>query len=170
MGRQRRRKNKGDILIDLTSLLDVIFILLMIVLCNQQNETSEMQVQQEEAIKLSEQAKVQLQLYSDQMDTVDDFCMVSVNASYEPNNITTRHISIQIKGKETITLDMRGNSTNESLDKLEEILRDYIESNAGKPIILSLNERDENILYRDEKAIQDIFNELKVHSTDVYIK
>lgn len=170
MRRQRRRKNKGDILIDLTSLLDVIFILLMIVLCNQQNETSKMQVQQEEAIKISEQAKVQLQLYTDQMDTADNFGMVSVNASYEPNNITTRHISIQIKGEEIITLDMRGNSTKEPLGKLEEILRDYIDSNAGKPIILSLNERDENILYRDEKAIQDIFNELKVYSTDVYIK
>lgn len=53
---------------------------------------------------------------------------------------------------------------------LEATLKEYIDANAGKPIILSLNENDERILYRDEKAIQNIFHRLKDYSEDVYIK
>lgn len=170
MRRQRKRKYRGDILIDLTSLLDVIFIVLMIVLCNQQNATNEVLAQQEEAVQLSEQAKAQLWLYSDQMDTVDQFCMVSINARYDPNNVTTRHIYVQKNGKDIEQIDLRGNNTDEQFDRLEELLKEYIESNEDKPIIFSLNEGDESILYRDEKAIQKIFDDLKNSSKDVYIK
>ena len=59
---RKRRHNQGDILIDLTSLLDVVFIILLVVICNQQKITSEVQTQQAEAAELSEQADVQLQL------------------------------------------------------------------------------------------------------------
>lgn len=170
MKRQRESKNRGDILIDLTSLLDVIFILLMIVLCNHQNATNEVLAQQEEAVQLTEQAKAQLQLCADQLDTVDTFCLVSINARYEPNNVTTRHVYVQINGKNIEQIDLRGNNTKEQFDQLEERLKDYIESNEGKPIIFSLNEGDESILYRDEKAIQKIFDDLKNSSKDVYIK
>ena len=167
---RRKQHNKGNILIDLTSLLDVIFIILLIVICNQQNATAKEQAREAEASDLSEQAKVQLQLYTDQMDTVNNFCLVSVNARYESDNVTVRHISIQKKGEDIEEIDMIGTNTKEALDELETSLKRYIDSNVGKPIILSLNENDENILYRDEKAIQKIFNELKEYSEDVYIK
>lgn len=112
---RRKRHNKGDILIDLTSLLDVIFIILLIVICNQRNVTSEVLAQQAEAAELAEQAEAQMQLYSDQMESVNHFCLVSVNARYEPENVTTRHVLIQKKGEELEEIDLIGNNTKESL-------------------------------------------------------
>lgn len=167
---RRKRYNKGDILIDLTSLLDVIFIILLIVVCNQQNVTREVEVQQAEAAELAQQAEVQLQLYTDQMESASDFCLVSVNARYEADNVTVRHVFIQKKGEEIEEIDLIGNNTKESLEQIKSVLQEYVDVNAGKPIIFSLNERDEHILYRDEKAIQDIFNQLREYSEDVYIK
>lgn len=167
---RRKRHNRGDILIDLTSLLDVIFIILLIVICNQQNITNKTQAQQKEASELIEQAESQLQLYNDQMESVDYLCIVSVNARYEPDNVTARHISVQKKGEDVEVIDMIGNNTEEPLQKLQMMLEEYIDAHQGKPLILSLNENDEKILYRDEKAIQKIFNELKAGSEDVYIK
>lgn len=170
MRRQRKRHNKRNIFIDLTSLLDVVFIFLMIVLCNQQNETREAQAKNIEASEIMEQAKVQLELYTDQMDSVDNLCLVSVYARYEPDNITKRHLSIKRKGEEIEEIEMMGNNTKEALETLESNLRAYIELNKEKPIILSLNEKDENILYRDEKEILKIFDKLKQELKNVYIK
>ena len=161
---RRKRQNKGDILVDLTSLLDIIFIILLIVICNQWNETSE-------AEKVTEQAETQLQLYTDQMDTVDSFCIASLNARYEQGNVKKRHICIKKNGEDPIEeFDMIGNNTEEPLNKLKESLKKYIVSNEEKPIILSLNENDENILYRDERAILNIFDELKDEYKNVYLK
>ena len=47
-----KRRNRSDILIDLTSLLDVIFIILLIVVCNQKNLTNV--VAQEKAVATEE--------------------------------------------------------------------------------------------------------------------
>ncbi len=170
MRRQRRQRNKRDILIDLTSLLDVVFIFLMVVLYNQQNETREAQAKNIEASEIMEQAKVQLELYTDQMDSVDNLCLVSVYARYEPDNITQRHLSIQKKGEEIEEIELIGNNTKEAFDTLQSSLRAYIELNKEKPVILSLNEKDENILYRDEKEILIIFDKLKHELNNVYIK
>lgn len=173
MRRQQRRHNKRYILIDLTSLLDVVFIFLMIILCNQQNVTNEVQVQKAEAFELTEQAKIQLELYTDQLDSIDNLCLVSVNAKYASNNITTRHITILKSGENPEmfeSIEMKGNHTAETLKTLESNLRSYIESNKEKPVILSLNEKDENILYRDEKEILKIFDTLKQEFPNVYKK
>ena len=167
---RKRRHNQGDILIDLTSLLDVVFIILLVVICNQQKITSEVQTQQAEAAELSERADVQLQLYQDQMNMMDNLCLVSVNARYESENVTVRHVYIQKKGEELEEIDFIGKQTAESLQKIKSSLEEYIQSHPGNPVILSLNENDEKILYRDEKAIQTIFNDLKRDFENVYIK
>ena len=167
---RQKHHNKGDILIDLTSLLDVIFIILLIVICNQQNVTNEVQAQQTEALELKKQAEAQLQLYADQMDTVDNLYMVSVIAKYDQNNVTMRHIYIQKKGEGNEEINLIGNNTREPFLNLKTSLEEYINLHAGNPIILSLNDNDEEILYRDEKAILYIFNELKASSNDVFIK
>ena len=46
--------------------------------------------------------------------------------------------------------------------QLSQLLTDYIDGNPEKMVVLSLNENDEDILYRDEKRIQDIFTDLLV--------
>ena len=47
----KKRKNRSNIIIDLTSLLDVVFILLLIILCNFRNNDYALREDQQEAQK-----------------------------------------------------------------------------------------------------------------------
>ena len=64
--RKRRKGLKNDIIIDLTSLLDVMFIILLVVLCGQSTITedlSEAQAKAEYAIKQAEEENEKLREY-----------------------------------------------------------------------------------------------------------
>ena len=65
---------------------------------------------------------------------------------------------------------MYADNTSVAYGDFEQFLSEFIESNADKPVLLSLNEGDENILYRDEMRIMEIFNGLSDRYDNVYIK
>ena len=75
--KKRRHRAKSDILIDLTSLLDVIFIVLLVVLGRQMTLNDERQEQinaektAEESMAEAESAKAEYLLYLDQLETED---------------------------------------------------------------------------------------------------
>ena len=251
-----KRHSNRDILIDLTSLLDVIFIILLVVFANQRNVTNikqneqveaqilleqhdaeateaqaelleqidelkaqsdareaeadkqldiaqaalseseeqmslklaelqaenddklaEMQAQTDEQLARlqseTEKANAQYALYSDRIDTMDNLnryvWAVSVYADYEPATVTERHIRVLRDGEEIEQFDLVGNDTKEAFAQFKQCLEDYIDRNSNRPVILSLNENDEHILYRDEQAILQIFNELSDYG-NVYLK
>ncbi len=191
----RQRYNKGDILIDLTSLLDVVFIVLAIVLCNQQYqtktlETAEEQLMQErdsieqkqnemnererQVAEREEAADSQYVLYKDQLDMKEDLqqyvLTVSVNVGYVTPDMKERNINILLCGEENPeTFHLKGENTEE-LNTFEEKLKKCIEGNDDKPVILSLNEDEEKILWRDEKRIKEIFEKLGNNYDNVYEK
>lgn len=178
---KRRHRAKSDILIDLTSLLDVIFIILLVVIFRQQTLTEKHldQVDNansvlEEANDLSEEARAKYELYMDQLETADQLNQyvwaVSVYASYHSDNITERHIRILREGEEIETFDLRGTNVADSLKQFRETLENYVKEHGDQPVILSLNEKDENILYRDEKEIRKIFDYLSEEYENVFIK
>ena len=171
---RKRHRKKSDILIDLTSLLDVIFIILLVVICREQKLSVDQREQTENLTELEEQARIKYELYMDQLDTADgenDYLLqASVNASYNPEDIIRREVSILLKGEEEPkTFEILGQE-NKKMDELRDMLKEYVENNPDKPVILSLNEGDERILYRDEKAIKKIFEELSSEYRNVYIK
>ena len=61
-------------------------------------------------------------------------------------------------------------STPSFLKQFRAAVEAYIAANEESPIILSLNEGDEKILYRDEKAIMKIFSELSMEHDNVFVK
>ena len=141
-----KRDNIGDILIDLTSLLDVIFIVLLVVLCS--GQISSRQVAEEKIAMEKKEAEVDQKesLYRQQLDTAEELqqyvMIISVDASYDPSNIKERNIEVLISGNmEPDLFQLVGENTKEPLEQLEERLHTCIEENADKHIILSLKDR-----------------------------
>ena len=161
----RRRKKNKDVLIDLTSLLDVIFIVLLVVVCQLQNIEQKTSQAEQDATKAQQDARMEKELYDDQIDSIknlsDYLVLISVNSHFE-SDLKTRHIDLLCSDKTVETpqiSDLQGMSVEKGYGELREFIQKYISENTSKTIILSLNENDEDILYRDEKAIKKIFND-----------
>ncbi|MBP5264290.1 MAG: hypothetical protein J6Z33_07965 [Lachnospiraceae bacterium] len=180
---KRRHRAKSDILIDLTSLLDVIFIVLLVVIGRQMNLTDQQAEQVkagiavEEATAQAEVAHAKYSLYLDQLDTADTLnqmvCALTVYCYYSENDVTERYVEILRKGDaEPTMITMRGENVSAALQSVKNAIIEYVQDNHEFPVILSLNEGDERILYRDEKAIKKIFEELSVSADypNVYVK
>lgn len=162
---KKQRSGRGDVLIDLTSLLDVIFIILLVVLCHGQLSSQQVRDEKIQVEKKMTEVDKKDSLYSQQLDTIDELqqyvMIVSVDASYDPSNIKERTVTVLISGSsEPEQFFLSGEDTKETLEQLEEKLKACIEENEDKQIILSLNENDDRILYRDETAIIKIFENL----------
>ena len=178
---KRRHRAKSDILIDLTSLLDVIFIVLLVVIARQQTLTEKTKdqvnsagevLEQAEALALEAQAKYEL--YMDQLEMADQLNQyvfaVSVYASYSSEDVTHRTIRILREGEEIQAFELRGEKTDDKIAAFKTAMEDYIAAHPDQPVILSLNENDEKILYRDEKAIQSVFQDLIRRYDNVFVR
>ena len=100
-------------------------------------------------------------------------CAISVYCYFEENDVTERHIEILRKGsdKAILTFDLhgKGKDVDDAYSQFETALRDYVSANAEFPVILSLNENDEKILYRDQEKIKGIFDKLMQEQDNVYV-
>lgn len=172
---QRRRKGtKRDVLIDLTSLLDVMFIILLVVLWGQQNKNEDLIKMQAEAEQAKAQAEAQYKLYEEQTEIADVVNQMvwaaSVVVPYEENDVTKRTILVLKEGQEIESFALSGNNVAASLAAFRECLVTYIVANKDKPVILSLNDNDDNILYRDEVMVTELFVELAKEYPNVYLR
>lgn len=171
---RKKRRSKGEIIIDLTSLLDVIFIILLVVLCGQQVNNKNLNDEQKKVENENKQAAEQKELYEDMISTEDDLHKLvwaaSISVPYDKNEITKREIKVLVEGEEIESFALVGNNVDESIEDFRSTLVNYIESHQKEPVILSLNENDDSILYRDEKRIREIINELMSSNNNVYIK
>lgn len=171
---RRRRKRNNDLVIDLTSLLDVIFILLLVILCGEQIAKEEYITREQQATEKVQEAEAAKGLYDDQMEIRDNInnyvCAISVYSDYNPDQITVRKVRVLKENEEIESFDLIGADTKDGYEALTQCLTEYITANEAQPVILSLNEGDEKILYRDEKAIRQIFEQLSDEYGNVYIK
>lgn len=176
----RRKHSKSDIVIDLTSLLDVIFIFLLVFLLNQQSyerkiveQTQRLESQIAQAEAQSEEAQSLMSLYYDQQDSLGKgdlyFLPISVDSSYNESRISERTVRILVRGEQVQEFKISGKETNSQFEAVKKYLSEKI-AGSDLPVLLSLNEQDERILYRDEKAIKAIFSELRDEYTNVFEK
>ncbi|WP_029322019.1 hypothetical protein [Butyrivibrio sp. AE3004] len=162
----KRRRNKSNILIDLTSLLDVVFIVLLVVMCQLQ-DTKNTYAAKEKSVQQQENDLKELKkLYSDQIESLgsvsDYVSYITVNAQYD-EDLVTRHITILNSDKQSEIPEisqLKGLRVEDGYEELSEYLRTYVAENSERVVVLSFNENDEDILYRDEKRIKDIFTQL----------
>lgn len=172
--RRTRKSSKGDVLIDLTSLLDVIFIILLIVMWGQSTVETSLKQAQEEAEAAKTQTTAQQKLYEQQLEIADNINQyvfaVSVVVPYDKEDVTQRTIQILKEGEEIESFELVGNNVTEAIEAFKKSLVGYIEKNKARPVILALNENDDNILYRDEVMVTEFFLELTKEYSNVYIR
>lgn len=171
---RKRRKSKLGVLIDLTSLLDVIFIILMIVVSNQMKQSQDLKEYQNNVKQLQDSVEVEKRVYQDQVDTVENLneyvWTISVNASFDVDTITNRTIRMVKNAEDAEEFQLVGANVSEAMNRFEQRLREHIEESRDAFVLLSLNEKDERILYRDEQAILRIFEELLEEYPSVHVK
>ena len=171
----RNKKNRTDILIDVTSLLDVVFIILLIVITQISGSQTGLEAREAKAEEAMREAKTQQEIYRDQLDSqgkVNDYIeFISVVSTYDPDTLTDRDITMHFSAEdEEETFTLKGEAVDEVYEEFTDSLTGYIGGHPDKVIVLSLNEGDEDILYRDEKRIQDIFTDLSSSDPNVRIK
>ena len=163
------RGSKNDVIVDLTSLLDVMFIILLVVLCGQSTITEDLSETQSRAEYAISQAKEEKWLYEEQQEIVNNVWAVSIMVPYDENEVIKRQIRFLIRGEEIKSIDLVGNDVSVAMNEFKECLVGYIEQNKDMPVILSLNENDDYILYRDEVMVNNIFDELVKAYSNVYV-
>ena len=183
-----KRFRKNDIVIDLTSLLDVIFIVLLIVMCGQQllsdttrEAAAEAEALQQEADETLREASALQQYYekhSDAYENTEKYVkFIDVVAYFDSSvRITDRTIIVSsgMEGENPVTQFAVTAATEESdYKQFQDYLTSLIapgEDGETVPVILSLNRNDDNILYRDEVAISNLFTYLSEQYDNVFVR
>ena len=165
----RREHLHNNILLDLTPLLDVIFIILLIFVSQtillKKTSAGEAQRLQDEY----KEAKKEYDLRNEMID--DYYTFVTVISTYDEENPENREIRISRDPNEAdqiITLN--GSDVEQEYSEFEECLKGYIDPGREAPIVFSLNQGDERILYRDENRIRETVEKLQNSNNNVYFK
>ena len=171
---RKKRNSRNDIIIDLTSLLDVIFIILIVVMVDQKIEGDKIPQEHDDFHTAKAEYENATELYQDLIDTEKNidkyFWSVSIIVPIEPNEIHKRTIWLKSVDGEDEKFELIGSEVDDALKEFKESLERSIRKHSDKPVLLSLNENDEKILYRDEKAIKKILDELSRNYKNVFIK
>lgn len=166
---RREHLHNNNILLDLTPLLDVIFIILLIFVSQtillKKTSAGEAQRLQDEYTE----AKKEYDLRNEMID--DYYTFVTVISTYDEDNPENREIRISRDPNEAdqiITLN--GSDVEQEYSEFEECLKGYIDPGREAPIVFSLNQGDERILYRDENRIRETVEKLQNSNNNVYFK
>ena len=185
----RKRNSRTDFVIDLTSLLDVIFIVLLIVMCGQQllsDDTKEAEAKaeamQEAADASMREADALADYYRQHSEAIENtekyVRFVDVVAYFDSSTrISDRTVIVTAgieEGNELVKIPVTAANEKEGYEQLQNYLTAIIaeaqEEGGSIPVILSLNRGDENILDRDETAISNIFEYLETQYDNVYTR
>ncbi len=187
--RNKNRRSIGHILIDLTPLLDVVFILLFVVIAstsisskNDIAKLKEREAQLEEWGKQLDGRETELARQEDEsntrvetmFDSFEDFnnvldfvCLVEINEYVNATDRSQRKIFVKFMQDGDVTsqpseYELNKNNLRESFEQIKSDVLQVKE--VDKPILVKI--KYENMLYRDEKAIEELFKEID----GVYLK
>ena len=179
--KMRLGKNKsiGQFIIDLTPLLDVVFILLIVVLSFQDaysadadNKISEAQQIESDANDLVSKTESKDATISEQLDTyanLNDYVnIVTIYADYQPSNRKYRTIYLAINDTDVKEISLNPSNGDVAWSECEETIKQCLEDNLGVPTIYAI--KNEKMLYRDEQMIIKMFSELSSSYDNIYLK
>ena len=168
--KRRNRRQGPDI--DLTPLLDVIFIVLMVVMCQQsltsnaEKETiTELENNMEVVEAENEIMKTQLDNYENETQLV---AYITLKADYEKNNPKTRHIRLAYNDESVIEdIVITPDTQVQAYDQFVQEISTFVESKEGVPVLLTLE--DEGILYRDHVRLEKEIARLQETYSNLYL-
>lgn len=165
-------RNRTGISLDMTPLLDVIFIVLMVVLCHQtmdaqttQQDLKQLTNQRDEAVAENEMHESQLHAYEDANNLV---AYITLRADYATQDPKTRHIQLAYNDSvafEEITITPETAERGYTL--FENNMKQFLNEKKDMPVLIVLNE--DHILYRDQMEISRILGELDEQYTNLYL-
>ena len=163
----RRKRHSGtDLIIDLTSLLDVIFIILAMYMCIFSDMAKNIQSENSTTGPINGATKI--------AEDLDNYILIeSVYSSFDiskPQNRTLSFIAATSTGdleakeeakKNVQEYKIESEDSAMQFEEFEKAVRDSIEKNSDRElVILKLNKGENTILYRDETRILEFFNKL----------
>ncbi|MBR5179577.1 MAG: hypothetical protein IKW90_12375 [Lachnospiraceae bacterium] len=170
--KNKKPRSLGRLLIDLTPLLDVIFIVLIVVLAGQDNYSTEADRKYAEAEKYVSEVNAEMEeidaqnsVLKEQMSAYSSlnefFNVVTVYAAYSPENRKLRTIYIKVNTDDPITINLNPSNVSSAWTECKKYIEEIIKKDQSLPMILSLDiNSDEKMLYRDEESIQSMFMDL----------
>lgn len=166
-----RKRTIGQILIDLTPLLDVVFILLMIVMIGSEMYTGQADREKAEAADIKAEYMAQEAVLKDSIDTYEHMSdyvgVITIYAGYQPSYRQNRTVYIGY-GSETKTIALNGANTSKAWKDCKNYISGLIEAGNGMPFVISI--LDEQMLYRDEQSIEEIYVDLCTSYSNLYLK
>ncbi len=156
--------NRRSLDFDLTPLLDVIFIILMVVMCKLALDNNVMTTRLDDATSTKNTIETQADTYSNVNKLV---AFITLNADYESGNPKNRHIKLAYNDDSNIIdIVITPDTEKKSFDDFNKQLEDFIEANKDKPVLLTLDE--ERILYRDHLELSRIIEDLQKKYNNLY--
>ena len=164
--------------IDLTSLLDVIFIFLLVVILSYTELISHQKQEFEDYNNAKIEYEASKETYDNMVDTVENInqtvWIVSVSVPYDRENPEKRTIDVLFNGygekiDEEGKYTLNGTNVDEFENKFKNDLKKYIESKSGMPVIISSNANKEKTLYRDVEMMNVFLrDELNAQYSNVF--
>ena len=166
-----KKKTPGQLIIDLTPLLDVIFILLIVVLSFQDNFIKQADEKTEAARSNAEKAEEtvaqneehyaavqqQLENYEQLYDFVN---IVTIYAGYSPADRRYRTLHVVINGGEQWEKEINPSNEENVWAECKNYIESTLSGKAENPTVFSI--KDEKMLYRDEQSILKLYEELNL--------
>ena len=177
---KRNKQNKG-IDIDLTSMLDVIFIILMVVMCRVSlggsSEKALTEQLNETQAKLDE-AEARIETYEAQRDTVEELAaevaIMTLQAGYDEADPTTRRVNLlrtlpdgtSSSGMDEIIITPANEDA--AFGDIETAITDFLTQNSEVPVLLTIS--DEHILYRDYMHLKNTLDTIREEHDNLFIQ
>ena len=182
MKKNRKPMTIGRLLIDLTPLLDVVFIVLIVILAGQDNYSTEADRKYAEAEQYvkevnasMEEIDAQNSVLQEQMSAYSSlneyFNVVTVYAAYSTENRKLRTIYIKVNTDDAVTINLNPSNSSGAWLECRDYIEEIIKKDESLPMILSLDSnRDEKMLYRDEQSINELFMDLTAKYRNLNIR
>ena len=180
MGKNKKPKSIGRLLIDLTPLLDVIFIVLIVVLAGRDTFNANVEQKYAEAEQVQSEAEqkqieaeqeindmmASVKTYESQLEVFeelnDQFNVIAVSTYYKLQDRTYRNVIVKTFGNEPVAMELNPSNSDKVWDQFKTIIEDVVKADETKETIISFKiEEGEKTLYRDYEKMKNIINELQ---------
>lgn len=168
----RKKKTVIQTLIDLTPLLDVIFLVLIVSLMEQASLADKMR--ETEATNYDVINNGILQDMKETYEEINEYVnVVSVYAGYQSEtNRTQRSVYVQINTADNMKIfELKKGDEGNTWKSVSSYIEEQCMSDKDKHLILTVSgSRNEYMLYRDEKSIKDMFFDIADRYPNVSIQ
>lgn len=158
---RNRNKTLRQIIIDLTPLLDVVFILLIVVLSDQDNYRMQAEAKHDEVLQLEQTLKTENATLQDQLDTYEQeqnyVNVVSIHADPLESNRKRRILSVRVNNDEPKTWELDPGREEQVWQKCKEYVEKILSGRTELYTIIKVD--NATMLYRDYETIRNSFYE-----------